>query len=204
MLDKLNITNVRFLCADILDLTDFGHSFDMIQSVGVLHHMEDPRAGWRVLVELLKPGGVFKLGLYSAKGRQGIEACRQLIAADGIGSTPTDIAQFRRHIIESKDALLAEVMETRDFYSTSMCRDLLFHVQEMNTTPKGLSADIAAAGLKFIGFEGFEDTGISAAYREAYAEDPTLTNLDNWQAFEDAHGPLTDMYLLRCQKPPCT
>ena len=91
-------------------------------------------------------------------------------------------------------------METRDFFSTSMCRDLLFHVQEANTTPKGLAADIAAVGLEFVGFEGFEEAGINSAYRDAYPDDPDLTNLGNWDAFEAEHGPLTDMYVFWCQK----
>ena len=159
-----------------------------------------------MLAGLLKPGGVFKAGLYSASGRMSIEACRQRIAADGIGSTPADIARFRRRILtataDSEDGRLAEVMEARDFFTTSMCRDLLFHVQEHNTTPKGLAADLAAAGPEFIGFDGFEDAGINAAYREAYPGDKAMTNLDNWESFEAAHGPLIDMYVFWCRKPP--
>ncbi|NQV82981.1 MAG: methyltransferase domain-containing protein [Rhodospirillales bacterium] len=205
MTRALNITNTRFLQADILDLADLNQTFDMIQSVGVLHHMKEPRLGWRVLADLLKPGGVFKVGLYSARGRMGVEACRQTIADEGIGSTPADIAQFRRRLLTAsqtgKDASLREVVTVRDFYTTSMCRDLLFHIQEQGTTPKGLADDIASVGLEFIGFEGFEDAGINAAYREAYADDPALVDLGNWEAFEAAHGPLTDLYQLWCYKP---
>lgn len=206
MVRKLDIANVRFLQADILNLENLGQTFDMIQSVGVLHHMKDPLAGWRVLEGLLRPGGVFKAGLYSARGRMSIEACRRLIAAEGIASTPADIARFRRRIMsaepDGKDGNLAEVMETRDFFTTSMCRDLLFHVQEHNTSPLALKADLAATGLEFIGFEGFEEAGINAAYREAYPGDPAQVDLDNWGAFEVAHGPLTDMYVFWCHKPP--
>ena len=206
MARTLDISNVRFLQADILDLEKLGQTFDMIQSVGVLHHMKEPLAGWRVLEALLKPGGVFKAGLYSERGRMSIQACRRLIAAEGIASTPADIKRFRQRILRAgpggEDGTLAEVLETRDFFTTSMCRDLLFHVQEMGTGPKALAADIAATGMEFIGFEGFEEAGINAAYREAYAEDPALTNLDNWEAFEAAHGQLTDMYVFWCLKPP--
>ena len=41
----------------ILHLHQMGREFDIIESTGVLHHMHDPMAGWRVLVDLLKPGG---------------------------------------------------------------------------------------------------------------------------------------------------
>jgi SAM-dependent methyltransferase len=206
MTRALDITNIRFLQADILDLGDLNQTFDMIQSVGVLHHMKDPRTGWRELAARLKPGGVFRVGLYSARGRMSIAACRQTIAAEGIGSTPADIARFRRRILtaspDGKDAALREVVTTRDFFTTSMCRDLLFHVQEHTTTPKGLAADLASVGLQFIGFEGFEDAGINAAYREVYADDPALVDLGNWETFEAEHGPLTDLYVFWCLKPP--
>ncbi len=205
MARKLGFSNVRFQQADILNLENLDQTFDMIQSVGVLHHMREPLAGWRVLEGLLRPGGVLKIGLYSARGRTGIQVCRDLIKAEGIQSTPAGIQRFRRRIIsagpDGEDGNIAEVLEVRDFFTTSMCRDLLFHVRERNTCPKALAADLAALSLEFIGFEGFEDAGINAAYREAYPNDPTLTNLDNWEAFEETHGQLTDMYVFWCQKP---
>jgi SAM-dependent methyltransferase len=40
-------------------------SFGFIASFGVLHHLEDPRAGFDALLRLLAPGGVLSLYLYS-------------------------------------------------------------------------------------------------------------------------------------------
>ena len=51
--------------ADILHLHQIGKKFDIIESAGVLHHMNEPMAGWRVLTDLLKSGGLMKVGLYS-------------------------------------------------------------------------------------------------------------------------------------------
>ncbi|MCH7936955.1 MAG: tetratricopeptide repeat protein [Proteobacteria bacterium] len=47
MMEKLGIANVRFMQADILEAAAIGEDFDIIQSVGVLHHMKDPLRGWR-------------------------------------------------------------------------------------------------------------------------------------------------------------
>ena len=55
--------------------------------------------------------------------------------------------------------------------------------------------------LEFIGFEQFEEAGFNDAYRQAYAGDEPLTDLDNWDVFETAHGGFIDMYLLWCRKP---
>ena len=81
--------------------------------------MMDPLVGWRALANLRRPGGVFKVGLYSARGRESVTACRKTIAEEGIGSTPADIDRFRRRILNAepgaKDARLTGVLEVRDF-----------------------------------------------------------------------------------------
>ncbi|MDA0307014.1 MAG: tetratricopeptide repeat protein [Proteobacteria bacterium] len=201
MCEQLGVASVRFLQADILNLGAIDERFNMIQSVGVLHHMKDPVLGWANVAALLKPGGVFKAGLYSERGRQQIRHCSNIIAGDGIGTSPAEIANFRRRLIDGHiEGDFSDILGTADFYSTSMCRDLLFHVQEQHWTPKRLKDDIAGLGLRFIGFEGFEDTGINAAYRDAYPDDTGLTDLDNWEAFEKANDALTDMYLIWCLK----
>ena len=58
--------------ADILGLSQLKQKFDIIESVGVLHHMDEPMAGWRTLTDLLKPSGLMKIGLYSDLARQHI------------------------------------------------------------------------------------------------------------------------------------
>ena len=63
--DEFGITNIDYLQADILDLGMLGKQFDVIESAGVLHHMAEPLAGWKVLTDCLKPGGLMKIGLYS-------------------------------------------------------------------------------------------------------------------------------------------
>ena len=56
-------------------------AFDIIESVGVLHHMEDPIEGWRSLVDVLKPSGLMKIGLYSNLARRHIDDAREGLTA---------------------------------------------------------------------------------------------------------------------------
>ena len=56
--EELGISNIKYMQADILDLRELNQKFDIIESTGVLHHMEDPMAGWKVLVGCLNPGGL--------------------------------------------------------------------------------------------------------------------------------------------------
>jgi 2-polyprenyl-3-methyl-5-hydroxy-6-metoxy-1,4-benzoquinol methylase len=88
---ELAITNIDHAQADILKLGTLSQTFDVIEACGVLHHLDDPFAGWRVLLELLRPGGFMYLGLYSALGRKHIVNVRSLIAERGYRSSPDHI-----------------------------------------------------------------------------------------------------------------
>ena len=59
---ELGLANIEYAQADILKLADISRTFDVIESVGVLHHLADPFAGWRTLLSRLRPGRVHVLG----------------------------------------------------------------------------------------------------------------------------------------------
>ena len=98
--NELCSANIDYLQADILHLHKMGKEFDIIESAGVLHHMDEPMAGWRVLVDLLKPGGLMKIGLYSELARQHIVEVRKEITALGVGTSEADIRKFRQSLAE--------------------------------------------------------------------------------------------------------
>lgn len=204
MAGELGIDNISFRQGDILkaDLLSGHGPFDMIQCIGVLHHMKDPLAGWRVLAGLLRKGGVFKIGLYSERARQSIVRARSAIADLGLDSAPRTIASFRRMILRGDVAGdFDDVIESRDFFSTSMVRDLLFHVQEHRYTPAQLDAEIRELGLEFLGFEPFDDPTVMEAYRAMFPDDVPMTDLQNWEAFEEKHPDAVPGYVFWCRKP---
>ena len=71
MARDLGVDNLTFGQADILALGQLADRFDLIESSGVLHHLSDPMAGWRVLRGLLAPGGLMRIALYSRRARAG-------------------------------------------------------------------------------------------------------------------------------------
>jgi 2-polyprenyl-3-methyl-5-hydroxy-6-metoxy-1,4-benzoquinol methylase/tetratricopeptide (TPR) repeat protein len=115
--------------ADILQIDTLDRSFDMIDSSGVLHHMADPFAAWRTLLTSLRPNGFMRVGLYSeiARRNMSINPARAFIAERGYASTADDIRRCRQDLLNSP---FKGVATAGDFFSTSECRDLLFHVQE--------------------------------------------------------------------------
>jgi tetratricopeptide (TPR) repeat protein/ubiquinone/menaquinone biosynthesis C-methylase UbiE len=191
---ELGLANVEYAQADILELGGIGRSFDVIEASGVLHHMRDPFAGWRVLLSLLKPQGYMQVALYSEMARQQIVAARRFIAERGYGSGTDDIRRARQDLIAAAaDPLLKEVTEIGDFYTVSDCRDLLFHVQEHRLTLPQIGAFLREAGLQLLGFD--LDIGLRGAYAVQFPDDKTMTNLEQWHIFETQHpGAFIKMY----------
>jgi SAM-dependent methyltransferase len=200
---ELNVKNIEFAQADILELEGLGRHFDVIECGGVLHHLREPVRGWRILTGLLKPGGFMKLGLYSEIARQSVVAARQLITESGLGSSPDEIRLFRKHIIALPEDAPAKMVMRRfnDFYSTSDCRDLLFHVQEHRFTLPQIAETLNDLGLEFVGFE-FGKSEKLADYRARFPDDSEAVNLQNWHRFElEQPDTFTSMYQFWVRKP---
>lgn len=152
---EYGLANVEHLQGDILDLPVLSERFDLIDSFGVLHHMADPAAGLQVLSELLKPGGLLFIGLYSELGRRGVVEARAHIAARGYPATPEGIRDLRHDLMTRPRPPELEVVVSpaSDFWTTSDCRDLVFHVNEHRFTLPQLGQMLEAAGLEFLGLQ---------------------------------------------------
>jgi SAM-dependent methyltransferase len=64
--------------------------FDVVLSLGVLHHTPDPRAAFASLARLTRPGGVIVVGLYNAFARLPHRLRRLLARATGLRLVPWD------------------------------------------------------------------------------------------------------------------
>ncbi len=176
------LTQVAYAQADLLELGGCEQRFDVISSVGVLHHLADPQAGWRTLLSLLRPEGVMQIGLYSERGRRDVVAAREWLAAHGYASGSADIAQARPALLAAEHGRFAPLAAFHDFHSTSECRDLLFHVQERRYTLPALALALQELRLELLGF--VVPRSIRARYRARFPADEAATDLVCWDAFE--------------------
>ncbi|HTJ53876.1 MAG TPA: tetratricopeptide repeat protein [Nitrosospira sp.] len=199
---SLGLGNINYAQADIMSLDSGGsvHMFDLIEAVGVLHHLRNPLAGWRKLLALLRPGGFMRLGLYSARARRNETEARQFIAEHGYKANPEGIRRCREVLATGENAVrFRHVLSARDFYTMSECRDLLFHVQEHCFTLLQLKDNLHELDLAFIGF--LLDTEVIKRYAKQFPHDAPQTDLDNWHAFEAANPEtFTGMYQFWVQK----
>lgn len=194
-------SNIDYAQADILELGSINKSFDIVESVGVLHHLDDPMKGWRVLVNLLRKGGFMRMGLYSEIARELIVKARHMIAQNAIASTPKDIRRARARIAELSVDNESKIVTTfSDFYSLSECRDLLFHVQEHRYTLLQIEDALNELGLDFIGFELW-NVDIFGRFTMKHPNPADLRNLSLWHQFEiDNPKTFTGMYQFWCRK----
>ena len=199
--EEMGLSTIDYAQADLLNLGTLERRFDLIESVGVLHHLADPVAGWRVLMQLLRPGGLMLLGLYSELGRREVVTARGRAASHGLPAQAEDIRRCRQTLMNEELAPhFEQFLRSRDFYSMSACRDLLFHVQEHRFTVPQIKVILAQLGLKFIGF--VVEPEDAAEYARLFPDDPAKIDLDHWHVFETGRpNTFARMYQFWVQRP---
>jgi SAM-dependent methyltransferase len=200
MATKLGVTNVRFVQGDILDAGALGQQFNLINSTGVLHHMERPEDGLSALTEALAPGGVLRLALYSERARAWVAEAHRAIAEHGWDASADGIRAFRAHILSlPADQPLARLRESDDFYTLSGCRDLCFHVREHWYRLPAVGAMLADAGLELLALDAPPEAQARFAAMHGNAD---RTDLELWDQVEAAHPQLfAGMFHLWARKP---
>jgi len=197
MADRIGV-DVELYQADLLELGDWDRRFDVIVCTGVLHHLDDPLAGWRILARLLRPGGVMLVGLYSSTARAGVKVAQALVRESGQPPTPAGLRRARALVMELPPGHPGrDCTRMGDFYSLSGARDMLCHVRERTFTLPDVAAALDDVGLEFLGFHSGE------AARRLYR---TLFGLQQrlawWNTLEQLYPHMfLGMYQFWCRMP---
>ena len=206
MARKYDATNMRFMQGDILKLSSLNKRFPIIECIGVLHHMEDPLAGWKILTDLLMEDGLMSIALYSETARKDLNGPRNEFRSMGFTPNRENIRKYRSNIlkrISQGEISRSSILNKFDFYSTSGCRDLLFHFQEHRFTIPQISDALTRLDLRFIGFvfPSAQARSIKNLYLKHFPEDREMTNLLYWDQFEKIYpNTFSEMYQFWCQK----
>ncbi len=196
--DELGIKNIEFIQTDILNFKNFNKKFDIIESVGVLHHMDDPFEGFQILTNILKDQGMIMIGLYSKTARQHITKIRSKFKNLNNEDFRFDILRSRENIIDSDNKDYELIKQSPDFYSLSTLKDLLFHIQEHTFDIEDIKNFIDRLNLTFCGFENRQ---ILNRFQKKYKEKNCLYDLKLWNKFENENPRIfAGMYQFWCQK----
>ena len=198
---EYGVSNVQYMQADILDLGMLDRKFDLIECTGVLHHMEDPMKGWKTLADLLRSGGIMKIALYSKLARKHIFEIRNEIIKLNIKLDHNSLKAFRNYAINSKESRYKKLTQSRDFFSISTFRDLVFHVQEHQFTFTEIKTSLDKLGLVFCGLDDVDIEKIKNNFKIHNKLESDIYDLEKWNTFEEKNqSAFVGMYQFWCQK----
>ena len=150
---------IAFYQLNLEEAAQLPGEFDLINCVGVLHHLPDPIRGIRSLAAKLAPGGLLHVFVYAELGRWEIQLAQQAIAllqGEKRGDY-RDGVQVGREIFASLPENNRLLKREKERWSLENHRDGYFadmyvHPQEIDYNIETLFELIEASGLEFIGF----------------------------------------------------
>ncbi|MGI2902356.1 class I SAM-dependent methyltransferase [Tolypothrix sp. VBCCA 56010] len=150
---------VEFHHLSLYDVEQLPGEFDLINCVGVLHHLSDPIRGIQALAKKLAPGGLMHIFVYGELGRWEIQLMQKAIAllqGDKRGDY-RDGVQVGRQLFSSLPENNRIVKYEKQRWALENQRDECFadmyvHPQEIDYNIDTLFELIDASGLEFINF----------------------------------------------------
>jgi SAM-dependent methyltransferase len=143
----------------LFDAAQLPGEFDLINSVGVLHHTADPKTGIKTLAQKLAPGGIFHIFVYGALGRWEISLMQEAIALlqgtqRGDYSNGVQVGRQLFAALPDQNRLKKREAErwSMENHRDECFADMYVHPQEIDYTIPTLRELIQASGLEFLGF----------------------------------------------------
>ena len=150
---------VEFHHLSLYDAQQLDGEFDLINCVGVLHHLPDPIRGIQSLAAKLAPGGLMHIFVYAELGRWEIQLMQKAIALlqGNQQGDYRDGVQVGRQIFAALPENNRLVKREKERWSLENQRDANFadmyvHPQEIDYNIETLFELIDASSLEFIGF----------------------------------------------------
>jgi SAM-dependent methyltransferase len=150
---------VEFHHLSLYDVAQLPGEFDLINCVGVLHHLPDPIRGIQALAKKLAPGGLMHIFVYGELGRWEIQLMQKAIALlqNEKRGDYRDGVQVGRQIFASLPENNRILKREKERWAMENQRDECFadmyvHPQEIDYNIETLFELIDASELEFIGF----------------------------------------------------
>lgn len=153
------LTNIKWINDSILNLPKLGiGKFDLINCVGVLHHLESPDEGLQALKKVLKPDGGMSLMVYAKYGRTGLYQVQEIMQMVNDGEVS------RQKEVENGWAIVnalpctnwfnrgAELLNDHIAHGDVGMYDMFLHKRDKAYTVPEIYEFVERAGLHFIEF----------------------------------------------------
>ena len=147
---------VQFQQMNLENAHQLDGQFQMINCVGVLHHLPDPTAGIKALAEKLAPGGIMHIFVYGELGRWEVRLMQNAISLLQPENYQEGV-KIGRKLFETLPQENRIVKREKERWALDNQRDACFadmyvHPQEIDYNINTLFDLVTASGLEFVGF----------------------------------------------------
>lgn len=203
---------VRFQQMPLETAAQLPGQFDLINCVGVLHHLPDPVAGIQALAEKLAPGGIFHIFVYGELGRWEIALMQKaisLLQGGDRGDYQQGVAIGRQLFATLPETNRLVKRETErwaaDNQRDATFADMYVHPQEFDYNIESLFEFIDASGLDFVGFSNpklWQPERLLAAAPELLERAHNLGDRERYRLLELLDPEAVTHYEFFLAKPP--
>lgn len=182
------LDNIKWVNGSILDIEKMGlGKFDYINCTGVLHHLQNPDDGLKILRNSLRENGAIGIMVYGQYGRTAIYQMQEMLRLVNAGQQDVEI------MLQNTKAILDSLPSTNAFKKVETLfsfpknkknnielHDLFLHSQDRAYTVPQIYKWVEDCGLNFVDFAEKK-----TSYKpQTFIKDPDLLNIINKMSVE--------------------
>lgn len=153
------LTNITWINDSIFNIPDLKlGKFDYIQCSGVLHHLENPDAGFKILSDSLKPDGGVNIMVYAQYGRTGVYQIQEAMRMvnEGVTSRQEEVKNGWEVMNNLPNTNWyqrgQELLQDHKKFGDVGMYDMFLHKQDRAYTVPQIYDFVEKAGLNFVEF----------------------------------------------------
>ena len=149
--EKYALKNLELHLLPIEEVPSLNQKFDLVMSTGVLHHMDDPKAGMKALADVLRPDGVAAIMLYARYGRIGVELMQAVFRDMGLHQDEESLQMVKAAVasLGSSHPVQSYISIAPDLNFDAGVVDTFLHGRDKSFTVEGCLDLVGSAGLVF-------------------------------------------------------
>ena len=149
--DKYALKNLELHLLPIEEVTSLNQKFDLVMSTGVLHHMDDPKAGMKALADVMRPDAVAAIMLYARYGRAGVELMQAVFREMGLRQDEESLRMVKAAIasLDPNHPVQSYLTIAPDLNFDAGVVDTFLHGRDKSFTVDDCLDLVSSAGLVF-------------------------------------------------------
>lgn len=202
---KHNLQNLTLHQMPLEDARTLDNTFDFIEAVGVMNHLENPLSGMEALKTRLNPDGVMAVMLFGVYGRLGVGMLQKMFHRLELGFSEEDVALVRQTlgILDGDHPVQAFNRNIADLQLDSGVVDCFLRSAGRNFTVEGCLQFVRNSGMAFMGWLdnfAYYPEGQIPSNHPLYARVSALPEEDMWKVMELFNGVMRNHTFYLCRK----